>query len=124
MSEKYFDDLIEADELEHYLTYSYDIPPQMMYLVGRHFSEDTIQYEYTPARRNFLQRIDFCVLIYRDTWITAHDAVVCWLLCGQLIKDVRVLIGKLVWESRKDPEDWKETKPRIKYSDKWWNGKN
>jgi hypothetical protein len=67
MSEKYFDDLFAADELEHYITHSYHIPPQMTYFIGRHFSEDITEYEYTPTRRIFLQRIDFCVIIYRGT---------------------------------------------------------
>ena len=49
------------------------------------------------------------ILIYQESMDKARQAVFCFLLCsskGFLVKDIRQMIGKMVWKFRKDPEIW------------------
>lgn len=48
------------------------------------------------------------IRIYQESIDKARRAVFCFLLCsrGFLVKDVRQMIGKMIWKFRKDPEEW------------------
>ncbi len=46
---------------------------------------------------------------YRECEMQCRNAVICWLLLSQrarfLVKDIRILIGQTIWETRED-SDW------------------
>jgi hypothetical protein len=117
---------IENDEFLNYLIHvKSTIPLRMKYVIGRRASNmeffEKFPLQTCPLTRKVTERaVDFCVKVYRETWIVTHDTVVCWLLCAKqmrLINDVARIIGKLIWKEKV----WENIKPRLTYSDNWWN---
>jgi hypothetical protein len=48
------------------------------------------------------------IRIYQESIDKAQKAVFCFVLCSKsfLVKDIRQMIGKMIWKFRKDPEIW------------------
>lgn len=55
--------------------------------------------------RNYIDA-EYAIQVYQDSIENTQRAVFCFLLCAKefLIKDVRLIIAKMIWEFREDPE--------------------
>lgn len=74
-----------------------------LYLYGESCDNFTYQTDLT------FERIHLCKYIQSTTDARVCAAVLFWMWCSKhsvLCKDIRVMIGKLIWKSRYQPQDW------------------